>query len=98
MATATLIERDNLTFAGPANHYKLDPPLMGHEHVMVFIEPGYASITPRAVIVPKRLGEEPMLNAPLPGSFSLQGDSTIDDAAWFALLAAGGYEIVKDTP
>lgn len=95
MATATLIDRDVISFAGPANSYRLDPPLSGHEFVTVFIEPGYGSVAPRAAVVPKRLGDEPMLNAPLPGSFSLQGETSIDDAAWFALLAAGGYEIVS---
>ncbi len=35
-----------------------------------------------------------MLNAPLPGSFSLQHEVTIDEAAWWALQTAGGYEIV----
>lgn len=98
MPTATLIDRDNLTFAGPANCYHLDPPLMGNEFVMVYIEPGYGSITPRVTIVPKRIGDAPALNAPLPGSYSLQHDVSIDDGAWFALLAAGGYEIVVPDP
>lgn len=30
-----------------------------------------------------------MLNAPLPGSFSLQHEVTIDEAAWWALQTAG---------
>ena len=94
MATATLIERDNITFAGPANHYRLDPPLRGFEHVTVFIEPAYGGAGPRVVISPKRMDSEPMLNVPLPGSVSLHHDATIDEAAWFALLAAGGYDIV----
>lgn len=95
MATATLIEHDPCSFAGPANMYRLDPPLAGHDHVTVFLEPGYGSVGPRAVIVPNVMGGEPMLNAPLPGSVSLHHDATIDEAAWFALLAAGGYEIVS---
>ncbi len=44
MPTATLIGRDNISFAGPANHYQLDPPLNGLHFVTVFIEPGYASV------------------------------------------------------
>ncbi|MHD0296987.1 hypothetical protein RCF19_13960 [Rhodococcus qingshengii] len=95
MPTATLTERDNITFAGPANHYRLNPPLRGFEHVTVFIEPAYGGMSPRVVIAPRRMDNEPMLNVPLPGSVSLHHEASIDDAAWFALLAAGGYEIVK---
>lgn len=94
MATATLIARDNITYAGPANHYQLDPPLRGFQHVMVYMEPEYGGAGPRVVISPKRVDNEPMLNVPLPGSVSLHHDVTIDEAAWFALLAAGGYDIV----
>ncbi|MGC0364991.1 hypothetical protein ABH922_002975 [Rhodococcus sp. 27YEA15] len=40
-----------------------------------------------------------MINVALPGSFTLHGDdSTIDDAAAFALVLAGGYEIVVPDP
>lgn len=94
MPTATLVARDNITYAGPANHYLLDPPLRGFEHVMVYMEPEYGGAGPRVVISPKRMDKEPMLNIPLPGSVSLHHDATIDEAAWFALLAAGGYDIV----
>ena len=94
MPTATLIGRDDISFAGPANHYELDAPLSGFQFVTVFIEPGYASVAPRVAVVPRRLDGAPMLNAPLPGSFSLQHEVTIDEAAWWALQTAGGYDIV----
>ncbi|GAA3178474.1 hypothetical protein GCM10020255_071110 [Rhodococcus baikonurensis] len=61
---------------------------------MVYMEPAYGGASPRVVISPKRMDDEPMLNVPLPGSVSLHHDATIDEAAWFALLAAGGYDIV----
>lgn len=95
MPTAVLIGRDTTTYAGPANHYLLDPPLSGLPVVTVFLQPGYDIVAPRAVVVPVRTDGTHVLNAPLPGSFSLQHDVTIDEAAWFALLAAGGYEIVE---
>lgn len=94
MATATLIGRDTTSYAGPANHYLLDPPLNGLPFVTVYLAPGYDIVAARANVVPLRTDATPMLNAPLPGSFSLQHDVDIDEAAWFALLAAGGYEIV----
>lgn len=95
---AILVNRDNITFAGLANTYQLDPPLRGYQFVTVFIEPGYGPVAPRATVVPKRIDETPMLNAPLPGSFSLQHEVTIDEAAWWALQTAGGYEIVIPEP
>lgn len=94
MPTATLVGRDNISFAGPANHYQLDPPLNGLHFITVFIEPGYGSVAPRVAVVPRRMDGTPMMNAPLPGSFSLQHEVTIDEAAWWALQTAGGYEIV----
>ena len=98
MPTATLIGRDDISFAGPANHYQLDPPLNGFHFVTVFIEPGYASVAPRVAVVPRRVDETPVMNAPLPGSFSLQHEVTIDEAAWWALQTAGGYDIVTPEP
>lgn len=62
--------------------------------MMVYMEPAYGGASPRVVISPKRMDSEPMLNVPLPGSVSLHHDATIDESAWFALLAAGGYDIV----
>lgn len=94
MPTATLIGRDDISFAGPANHYQLDPPLSGFHFVTVFVEPGYGPVAPRVAVVPRRMDETPMMNAPLPGSYSLQHEVTIDEAAWWALQTAGGYDIV----
>ncbi|MBT2266466.1 translation initiation factor IF-2 N-terminal domain-containing protein [Rhodococcus erythropolis] len=109
MATATLIESDWGGCPGPAQVYELDPPLAEHRRVLVdgkwstslhsrvviWMQPGFGSMGPCVKVVPLRTSEAAALNVEMPGSYALQHEVSIDEAAWWALQTAGGYEIVN---
>ncbi|NHP15253.1 hypothetical protein G8767_17000 [Rhodococcus sp. IC4_135] len=108
MATATLIDADWGGCPGPAQMYELDPPLaehrreniggqwvtLTHSRVVIWMQPGYGSTGPCVKVVPLRTSDAPALNVEMPGSYALQHEVTIDEASWWALQTAGGYEIV----
>ncbi|MBT9295320.1 hypothetical protein KKP62_10130 [Rhodococcus sp. GOMB7] len=108
MATATLIEANWGGCPGPAQMYELDPPLaehrrekvdgewltLTHSRVVIWMQPGFGSTGPCVKVVPLRSAGAAALNVEMPGSYALQHEVTIDEAAWWALQTAGGYEIV----
>lgn len=97
--TATLLGEDIGGYAGLANLYALDPPLRdpsgqgptgGYSHVVVWVQ---TLLTPEAVIVPARPDGSAIVMNRLPGSYV----HPAADHTW-ALLMAGGYEVVEPTP
>ncbi|MEA1795101.1 hypothetical protein [Rhodococcus qingshengii] len=94
MKTATLVVEDIRGYAGPANCYRLSEPLFGATHVVVWSQPAFGSQLPEVVVVPAMPSGTARNMARLPGSSMLHHEATIEDAAAWALLTAGGYEIV----
>lgn len=98
MATATLVAEPGF-YSGPAKAFRVDPALR---------DPLTRKVTDHVVVVKTTLGgpriEVFACNSrgiatrmnPLPGSQILQHDVTIDDACAWALMTAGGYEIVEE--
>ena len=112
MPTATLIDANYGGCPGPAHLYELSEPLaenrrelvggqwvtLTHTRVIVWVQPAFGSMSPCVKVVPLRTTEAPALNVEMPGSYILQHEVSIDEAAWWALMTAGGYEIVVPDP
>lgn len=98
MKTATLIVEGIHGFAGPANCYLLSEPLFGATHVVVWSQPAFGSQLPEVVVVPAMPSGAARNMTRLPGSSMLHHEATIEDAAAWALLMAGGYEVVVPDP
>ncbi|PQP24172.1 hypothetical protein [Rhodococcus opacus] len=92
MATATLIAEHVEGWAGDAYHYRLDPPLEGHEYVMVSEIDYPFNHYKETEIVPVDENGGPVAMVKLPGSLAAQANRAV------ALLAAGGYSIVIPEP
>ena len=97
MATAILVAEPEGIFAGPARTYRIDPPLKDmsngrlHNHITI-----YKTLLggPRVEVVGANPNGTAIVMNPLPGTFILQHDVSLDDACTWALLTAGGYEVV----
>lgn len=83
-------------YAGPARTFRLDPPLRDagtgrlHDHVTVVKSTLGA---PEVQVIGCKPNGAAIVMNPLPGSFILQHDVSLDDACTWALLTAGGYEV-----
>ncbi|MFD3703341.1 hypothetical protein ACFWUP_09360 [Nocardia sp. NPDC058658] len=91
MHTATDTSIEATGFAGPARHYALSEPLLGNDHVIVWIQEAFGRQSAEAVIVPARPDGSAITMTKLPGSY-IHPDATREGALWLA-----GYE-VKETP
>ena len=89
MGTATLLAEGLGGYAGTANLYQLDPPLMNHSHVVVWTQ---AYGTPEAVIVSARPDGSAITLNRLPGSY-VGAEVNHTAALWLA-----GYEITAPAP
>lgn len=98
MKTATLILEDVKGYAGPANCYRLSEPLFRADHVIVWAQPSFGMQLPEVVVVPSTSSGRARNMDRMPGSCMLHHKATIEDAAAWALLMAGGYEIVVPDP
>lgn len=85
MGTATLIAENVGGFAGPANLYQLEPPLVDKTYVVVWTQ---AYGTPEAVVVAARPDGSAITMNRLPGSY-VGSEVTHSGALWLA-----GYEVV----
>lgn len=100
MATAEAIV-DLDVYSGPARAFRLDPPLFDpatgttYDHVVVCktLMGG-----PRVEVYGCADNGIAIRMVPLPGSFVMQHDVTLDDACGWALATAGGYDVVKMVP
>lgn len=84
MGTATLVAEGIGGYAGSANLYQLDPPLLAHAHVVVWTQ-DYGA--PEAVIVGARPDGSAIVMNRLPGSY-VGTTVTHSGALWLA-----GYQI-----
>lgn len=94
MATATLVA-DNLSgFAGPATLYRVDPPLNGTEHVLLYFRPPlFGQPGQLNVILSDRYGAVFGSDVrPQPGTYVCE-ERDVNHA--LALQIAGGYRIVE---
>lgn len=88
-STATLLMDGLGGYAGPANLYQLDPPLLGHDHVVVWTQ---EIGTPEAVIVAAyETGAAKVMNR-LPGSY------VAAEVSHAGALFLAGYEVVIPDP
>lgn len=100
MPTAVAVV-DPGVYSGPARTFRLDPPLFdpasgdSYEYVTVCktLLGG-----PRVEVYGCRENGIAIRMVPLPGSFILQHDVTIEDACGWALATAGGYDITLMVP
>lgn len=83
--TASLLVSDVVGFAGPANLYQLDPPLLGSSHVIVWTQ---AIGTPEAVIVAAHPSGAARVMNRLPGSY------VGAEVSHAGALFLAGYEVV----
>ena len=102
MATATVHIETVGGFPGPARCFKVDPPFAGSDYVTVWAQPRFGQHTePEAGVIPATetgaCAEQSVKRRA--GSFVLHDNpdtpERFDGACWFALLAAGGYEITE---
>lgn len=100
MPTAILTAEPNGR-PGPARTFRVDPalrdPTTGRDygHVTIYI-PVHGG--PRIEVVGSDSEGHPFSMQPVPGSQILQHPVSLDDACVWALLTAGGYEIVEPEP
>ncbi|MCD2099522.1 hypothetical protein QNA24_30200 [Rhodococcus qingshengii] len=95
MATAEIVVDGLEGFAGPATLYRIDPPIQGTDHVVVYHRPGMwrqpgqmtvVLATPEGVGYGKRVDH-------VAGTYV-----TDEPNHYLALQLAGGYQIVEPAP
>lgn len=97
MATATAIA-DMTVYSGPARAFRLDPLL--HDP-LTRTDYGHVVVCKTTLGGPRvevyGCDEHGIAHrmVPLPGSFTMHHDGSLDDACTFALMLAGGYTIAE---